>query len=231
MTTNIQKDGTRISLHNLGKGLSETTRKEIEKEFGLKKAGEATQKLHPHHLTKEPALYGKVETKKTITTIVNDVMDKYAFSSLADFNAILKSYGQGAWRGEPSSRMFQKQGLVYGLLNAEGERGGVPIKASAIYGKPTLACLEKKFESGRRTKLKSRAMFAAKLTTIMKQDLNSEHSLKTRLEQSNIQIILHRNTNNFVYGITYIDHDNRLVYKGSELGKEFNAATVREKWN
>ena len=37
VTTNIRRDGSRISLYNTGKNQSETARKEIEKEFGLVK--------------------------------------------------------------------------------------------------------------------------------------------------------------------------------------------------
>ena len=38
VTTNIQEDGSRINLHDIGKRLSELARKELEKEFGLIKA-------------------------------------------------------------------------------------------------------------------------------------------------------------------------------------------------
>jgi hypothetical protein len=38
VATNIQKDGTRISLHNIGRNQSEQARKEIEIEYGLVKA-------------------------------------------------------------------------------------------------------------------------------------------------------------------------------------------------
>jgi hypothetical protein len=43
VTTNIQSDGSRISLHNIGKNQSEKARKEIEIEFGLIKAESSKQ--------------------------------------------------------------------------------------------------------------------------------------------------------------------------------------------
>src|SRR5688500_15734798 len=47
VTTNIQEDGNRISIHNLGKNQSETARKEIEDKYGLVKAGlRPKQNLH-----------------------------------------------------------------------------------------------------------------------------------------------------------------------------------------
>ena len=44
VTTNIEKNGSRISLHNLGKNASNQARKEIEISFGLIKAEEQKKK-------------------------------------------------------------------------------------------------------------------------------------------------------------------------------------------
>jgi hypothetical protein len=40
--------------------------------------------------------------------------------------------------------MREKGGLIYSLINDKGEQVGIPIKASAIYDKPTLANLQKR---------------------------------------------------------------------------------------
>jgi hypothetical protein len=42
--------------------------------------------------------------------------------------------------------MREKGGLIYSLINDKGEQVGIPIKASAIYNKPTLANLQNEFE-------------------------------------------------------------------------------------
>ncbi|WP_254492143.1 hypothetical protein, partial [Salmonella enterica] len=77
----------------------------------------------------------------TITNIVNAVIRTYKFTSLAEFNAVLKQFNVIADRGRENTLMFQKNGLMYSIINEKGEQVGVPIKASAIYGKPTLASL------------------------------------------------------------------------------------------
>ena len=61
-------------------------------------------------------------------------------------NAILKQFNVIADRGKDTTLMFQKKGLMYSIIKEKGEQVGVPIKASAIYDKPTLANLEKEFE-------------------------------------------------------------------------------------
>lgn len=88
VTTNIQEDGSRISIHNIGRNQSEKARKEIEKQFSLMKA-ESKKKvtqdfMQPLGLKK--AIYGKMETKRTITNIVTTVARNYRFTSLPEFN-------------------------------------------------------------------------------------------------------------------------------------------------
>ena len=77
VTTNIQEDGKRISIHNLGKNQSEIARKEIEEKYGLVKAGLTPKQCLNASLNK--AVYGKSETKKAIDKIVGEVIRHYKF--------------------------------------------------------------------------------------------------------------------------------------------------------
>lgn len=43
--------------------------------------------------------------------------------------------------------MFLKEGLIYWALDDKGQKVGVPIKASSMYGKTTLKCLKPLFQS------------------------------------------------------------------------------------
>jgi hypothetical protein len=137
VSTNIQKDGNRISMHNLGRVQSEKARKEIEISFGLVKAGDRQQKqlqpLKPINLQK--AVYGKMETKRAISNIVSGVVSQYKYASLPELNAILKQYNVIADRGKEDTRMFEKKGLQYCLLDENGNKIGIPIKASSVYGR------------------------------------------------------------------------------------------------
>lgn len=145
VTTNIKNDGSRISLHNIGKNQSEKARKEIEKEFNLIRADskkkEQQQYINPINVQK--AIYGQSETQKSISNIVRMVTKTYKYTSLPELNAILKQYNVVADRGTKESLMFEKKGLIYSLIDEKGNKVGVPIKASSIYGKPTLPFLER----------------------------------------------------------------------------------------
>src|SRR5687767_13289358 len=146
VTTNIQEDGKRISIHNLGKNQSEQARKEIEEKYGLVKAGSKQKQGFAPTLNK--AIYGKSETKRTINNIVTEVMKRYNFSSLAEFNAVLRQYNVMADRGKEGMTMFNKNGLLYTMLDSKGNKVGVPIKASALYCKPTMKNLDGQFNLG-----------------------------------------------------------------------------------
>ena len=150
VTTNIQSNGKRISLHNLGRVQSEKARKEIEITFGLVKAGDKQNKLQPLQAIRlEKVLYGKAETKRAISNIVTAVVSQYKFASLPELNAVLKQYNVIADRGAEDTRMFEKRGLQYSVLDEQGNKIGKPIKASSIYGKPVLSNLESKYEANK----------------------------------------------------------------------------------
>ena len=89
--------------------------------------------------------YGKSETKRAIANVLDHVLNTYKYTSLPELNAVLYQYNMIADRGDESSRIYQNGGLVYRILDANGKKVGVPIKASDFYNKPTLKCLQEKF--------------------------------------------------------------------------------------
>ena len=49
------------------------------------------------------------------------------------------------------------------------------------------------------------------------------------LRKENVAVILRQNKEGFLYGITYIDHKNRCVLNGSDLGKEYSANGIQQR--
>jgi len=93
VTTNIQSDGKRIDLHHLGIRKSEPARKEIEKMFGLVVADAHARReafrLNPIDVKK--VQYGRAETKRAITNVLDAVLDKYKYTSLPELNAVFET--------------------------------------------------------------------------------------------------------------------------------------------
>jgi hypothetical protein len=222
VSTNIKRGGERISLHNLGQNQSEKARKAIELKFGLIKAQEQRAQRPDFKGEVEVAEYGKSETRRMMTNILSATLHSYKFTSLPEFNAVLQQYNIQADRGSKDSRMYTRGGLIYWILDHHGNKAGVPIKASDLYGKPTLKMLETKF----RLNEQLRKPFKAELIKVIDSVLSKPHTSKSfqkALEDRGIHCILRQNMEGRIYGVTFIDQKNKTVFNGSDLGKAYSA--------
>lgn len=232
VTTNIRPDGQRIDTHNIGRTLANDARRDLEKEFNLVKAEgrQYSDALGIKAADPEKAQYGKAPTKRTITNITGAVMRSYKFTSLSEYNAVLKQFNVIADRGNENSAMYQKGGLIYSILAKNGEKIGVPIKASSIYGKPTLANLEKKFERNKEDRKPFKDNLKERIDNVFsKYEQISKATFIEQLQKQNIHASFHQNTQGQVYGITFVDNKNKTVFKGSDLGKDYNAKAIHER--
>lgn len=229
VSTTIKEDGGRINTHNIGRNQSEKARKEIEQLFGLVRAEKQGQLRNPgiKPADAEKAVYGKDETKRAISNIVGAVFNQYRFASLPEFNAALKQFNVVADRGKEEGRIYKNRGLVYRILDADGNKVGVPIKASSIGCKPILANLEKKYSTNEPSKepLKQRTRTA--LDNCLAVSPKSMKDLVKALEQQQVYTVLRQNAEGRLYGITFVDNQTKCVFNGSDLGKGYSAVAIQ----
>ena len=231
VSTTIKTDGSRINTHNIGRNQSEKARKEIEQQYGLIKAERQQQLMKPgiKPVDAQKALYGKSETKRSISNVVGAVFSQYKFTSLPEFNSALKQFNVVADRGKEEGRIYKNRGLVYRILDSDGNKVGVPIKASSIGCKPILDNLEKKFTANEVAKepLKQRTKNA--IDDCLQTSPGSMKNLVAALNQKNIYTVLRQNAEGRLYGITFVDNQNKVVFNGSDLGKGYSAAALQSK--
>ena len=231
VSTTIKDDGGRINTHNIGRNQSEKARKEIEQMYGLVKAERQQQLLKPgiKAVNVEKAIYGKSETKRSISNVVGAVFSQYKFTSLPEFNAALKQFNVVADRGKEDGRIYKNRGLVYRILDADGNKIGVPVKASSIGCKPILDNLEKKFAANEpvRESLKQRTKNA--IDECLQTSMGTMKSLVVALSQKQIYTVLRQNAEGRLYGITFVDNQNKVVFNGSDLGKGYSAVALQSR--
>ncbi|NTS43032.1 relaxase/mobilization nuclease domain-containing protein [Flavisolibacter sp. BT320] len=231
VTTNIQENGRRINTYNIGKNQSQKARKEIEEAFGLVKAsGKKTAQKGADDITATQKIrYGKTDTKRAITNVLHYVLHSYHYTSHAELNAVLKLYNLAADAGADGSRIHRNRGLLYRILDERGYPIGVPIKASSIFFKPTLPYLEVQFKKGEG----AREPFKQGLKTaidfqLYQRPINLAEFVH-RLQGEKVTVTLRKNTQEVVYGLTYIDHRTKAVFNGSDLGKSYSAAGIQKR--
>jgi hypothetical protein len=231
VTTSIRENGQRIDTFNIGRNQSEKARKEIEINFGLvKAAGQNTGHKKDSDQLKAPKIkYGSCETKKSITNVLNEVIHQYKFTSLAQLNAVLSLYNLTADRGREDGPMYKNKGLYYRILDENGNKVGVPIKASSIYFKSTLKFLEEKFSQNEGLRLPHNTKLIRAINWVLAKKPDTVAGFIAQLRKENISTVLRRNEQGFIYGITFIDHRTKSVFNGSDLGKGFSAAAIQDR--
>ena len=231
VSTTIKADGSRVNTHNIGRNQSEKARKEIEQQYGLIKAERQQKLMKPgiKPVDAQKAVYGKSETKRSISNVVGAVFSQYKFTSLPEFNAALKQFNVVADRGKEEGRIYKNRGLVYRILDSDGNKVGVPIKASSIGCKPILDNLEKKFTTNEVAKEPLKQRTKNSIDECFQLSPGSIKNLVATLNQKNIYTVLRQNAEGRLYGITFVDNQNKVVFNGSDLGKGYSAAALQSK--
>ncbi len=231
VSTTIKQDGSRINTHNIGRNQSEKARKEIEQTYRLVKAERQQQLRSPgiKPVDVKKVIYGKSETKRSISNVVGAVFSQYKFASLPEFNAALKQFNVIADRGIEEGRIYKNRGLVYRILDANGNKVGVPIKASSISCKPILDNLDNKFAANETAKESLKSFVKVNMDDCLSQSPATMKELMEYLKQKNIYTLLRQNAEGRLYGITFVDNQNKVVFNGSDLGKGYSAAALQSR--
>lgn len=231
VSTIVRSDGSRIDIHNIGRNKSEPARIAIEKKYNLVEASKQKKNentIKPIDIIGEGAT--KLETKNAIAKVLNAVLTTYNYTSIPELNAVLKNYSVTADRGRETSRVYQKNGLYYRLLDADGNKVATPIKASLFYQNPGLKFLEKRFLENQKSRKPYRNLLKNKIDHALNSGVKSVDELKEKLEQQKIQLVCRTNLEGIIYGLTYIDHESKYVFNGSKLGKAYSAKAIQERF-
>ncbi|WP_297334581.1 relaxase/mobilization nuclease domain-containing protein [Flavobacterium sp.] len=229
-TINVQENGKRIAMHNIGKDRSEPARKEIEQAFNLVKADNQKKREYRPEPVSARVQYGKAETKKGIENVLNFVVNNYKYTSLPELNAVLKLYNIEADKGTENSRVTKHKGLLYHALDEKGNRVGVPIKASRFYDKPTLKNLEKKFVDNEIKRQTDKTRIKNTIDTVfLKNNIIILSQFVRQLQKEGIDTVLRQNAEGLIYGVTFVDHKTKIVFNGSSIGKEYSAKGLQDR--
>ena len=203
--------------------------RELERKYNLHPA-EKKERTERPELKKVD--YEAGDVKHQIGNTVKAACYGYRFQSFGEYRALLAAYNVCAEevKGEINGRPYQ--GIVYSATNDKGEKAGNPVKASRI-GKSVgyeavRRRMERSGEAIRNGKLKERTrkMVAAAMRTA-----RTRPEFERELKRQGIDVVFRRNDSRRIYGVTFIDHDSRVVLNGSRLGKEYSANVFNERFS
>ena len=224
----VDEDGKKID-HNFEHRRSMDICRKLEQQYGLIPADKKQRK---EGLPLKKVDYAKGDVKHQIANVIRSVARDYHFLSLKEYKALLTLYNIGIEevRGEIKGKEYR--GLVYAALDEKGAKAGTPFKSS-LFGKGVgIEALEKHIEKSteiiRNKRMKERCK---KVIVAAMRSTNNRTCFEKALEKQGVSVLFRANEQGRIYGATFIDHEQKVVFNGSRLGKEFSANVFNDLFN
>ena len=169
--------------------------------------------------------YQKGNVKQQIASVVRAALSKYRFSSVSEFDALLRLYNVCADQITGSVEDKPYSGIVYEALDDRGVRAAIPIKSSKIGKDVGYAALQKKAELGAET-IERSGRAKNRIRAVVRQALrgaDTKELFAERLRALGADVYFRINDRGRIYGVTFIDHRSGIVVNGSRRGKAYSA--------
>ena len=192
----------------------------LERKFGLIPSSKVTDKA----MKETP----KIDTtqrniKEQVASILRMVMKHYRFCSLGELNAILGKYNLAVEEVKTEFRGKKYDGLVYVPTDDQGDKVSTPIHASDIGRGVGYAAVQNKMLKSKQIVKPLIPTIRRKVLEVMRTSPHTEGILRQRLEEQGLRVVIRKNDNGRIYGITFIDDKEGIALNGSRLGKGYAA--------
>ena len=192
----------------------------LERKFGLIPSSKVTEKA----VAETPKVdIGKGNIKEQVASVVRMVLKHYKFCSLGELNAILSKYNLAVEEVKTEFRGKKYDGLVYVPTDDKGGKISTPINASDIGRGVGYTAVQNKIQKSKQTVKVLIPVIRNKVLQAMRTSPRTEKDLQNRLEEQGLRVVIRKNDNGRIYGITFIDDEQGVALNGSRLGKGYAA--------
>ena len=197
----------------------------LEKKYNLIPSSKVSERT-----TTETPKFNVVQgnIKEQVANTVHSAMKHYTFCSLGELNAILSKYNLAVEEVKIEYRGKRYDGLVYALTDDKGNKVSTPIHASDIGRGVGYATIQNKMQKSKEAVKSLIPAVRRKVLEVMRTSPQTEERLRQRLEKQGLQVVIRKNDNGRIYGITFIDDEKGIALNGSRLGKGYAANKFNE---
>ena len=161
--------------------------------------------------------------KEQVASVLRMVLKHYKFCSLGELNAILSRYHLAVEEVKTEFRGKKYDGLVYVPTDDKGDKVGTPIHASDIGRGVGYTAVQNRMQKSKQTIKPLIPSVRNKVLQAMRTSPQTEKDLRQRLEEQSLRVVIRKNDNGRIYGITFIDDEPGVAFNGSRLGKGYAA--------
>ena len=192
----------------------------------------ATEKNHnPKEVIFKPVDYKEANVKSQIASVIRHLPKYYQYQSLGAYNALLSLFNIIAEQVAGELHGQSKQGLVYFALNEKGEKVTNPFKSSLFGKQAGMESLQKHFEQSKeKMKTEPAKEILKNSIEVAMHTTTNETDFKKQLVDQGVNTIVRRNDQGRIYGMTFIDHESRTVWNGSQFNKNLSANIFNDLW-
>lgn len=171
--------------------------------------------------------YRDGDLKHKASNIIKLVMSNFRFQSFGEFRTMLEHFNLTA-----EEVKGERNGILYSVIDNNGNKIGRPFKSSLFGKEAGFETLQKHYENSKLAieKEKIREKLRPVIAKAMREARNREDFTK-RLKEKKIGVIFRKNEQGRIYGVTFMDFQNRAVLNGSRLGKEFSTNVFNDLFN
>ena len=166
---------------------------------------------------------GKGNIKEQVANVARMVLKHYRFCSLGELNAILSKYNLAVEEVKTEFRGKKYDGLVYVPTDDKGGKVSTPINASDIGRGVGYTAVQNRMQKSKQTIKPLIPSVRNKVLQTMRTSPNTEKEFRQRLEEQGLRVVIRKNDNGRIYGITFIDDEQGVALNGSRLGKGYAA--------
>ena len=166
--------------------------------------------------------------KEQVANTVRSAMKHYTFCSLGELNAVLRKYNLAVEEVKTEYRGKQYDGLVYVPTDDKGNKVSTPIHASDIGRGVGYAAVQNKMQKSKQMVKPLIPSVRRKVLEVMRTSPGTEERLRQRLEEQGLRVVIQKNEDGRLYGITFIDDEKGIALNGSRLGKGYAANKFNE---
>ncbi|KKX52047.1 relaxase [Sphingobacterium sp. IITKGP-BTPF85] len=204
--------------------------RDLEQKYNMKKATEQEQKQA--NKVFKPVNHKNGDIKSQIASVVRHLPKYYNFSTMGSYNALLSLFNITVEEVKGERNGQTVNGLVYVALDENRNKVSNPFKAS-LFGKDAgVTQLQKHFEQSKE-KMKTTPVRSVLKNTVELaiHTTSNKTDFKKQLTEQGINTVVRRNSEGRIYGMTFIDHESRSVWKGSQLDRNLSANVFNDWWN